>query len=153
MLSSSFRLTFLTNDSLVFVQHAPGQDQWGYEDAGERWLPVHTVESIVSYKPTPHTSFFGKLSCDATAALNISDPQLVSVISLLSADVPNLDSPANVDAAKQVRGEWKMTCTPSEASDSSSSFPPRAHTPTEDFAGYKKRVRRLVRQSAEEAYD
>lgn len=29
-------------------QHAPGQDEWGYEDAGERWLPVHTVESIVS---------------------------------------------------------------------------------------------------------
>lgn len=52
--------------------------------------------------------------------------QLVSVISLLSADVPDLSSPANVDAAKQVR---------------------------EDFAGYKKKVRRLVRQSAEEAFD
>ena len=29
--------------------------------------------------------------------------QLVSVISLLSSDTPNLDSPANVDAAKEVR--------------------------------------------------
>lgn len=28
-------------------QHAPGDDQYGYEDAGERWMPVHTVESIV----------------------------------------------------------------------------------------------------------
>ncbi|PWN26242.1 putative ubiquitin-conjugating enzyme E2 [Jaminaea rosea] len=81
----------------ISILHAPGVDQYGFEDASERWLPVHTVESI-----------------------------LVSVISLLSADVPNLDSPANVDAAKQVR---------------------------EDFAGYKKKVRRLVRQSAEEAYD
>lgn len=33
--------------------------------------------------------------------------QLLSVISLLSSDTPNVDSPANVDAAKQVRGKWK----------------------------------------------
>ena len=31
------------------------------------------------------------------------DRQLLSVISLLSSDKPNLDSPANVDAAKEVR--------------------------------------------------
>ena len=30
-----------------FFQHAPGEDQWGYEDASERWLPIHTVETIV----------------------------------------------------------------------------------------------------------
>ncbi|KAJ3868495.1 ubiquitin-conjugating enzyme [Lentinula novae-zelandiae] len=77
--------------------HAPGDDQYGYEDAGERWMPVHTVESI-----------------------------LVSVISLLSSDSPNLDSPANVDAAKEVRT---------------------------DLTGYKKKVRRLVRLSAEAAFD
>lgn len=29
-------------------QHPPGEDQYGFEDAGERWLPVHTVTSIVS---------------------------------------------------------------------------------------------------------
>lgn len=28
-------------------QHAPGDDEWGYEDAGERWLPVHSVETVV----------------------------------------------------------------------------------------------------------
>lgn len=44
---------------------------------------------------------------------------------MLSADVPDTNSPANVDAAKQVR---------------------------EDFAGYKKKVRRLVRQSAEDTF-
>ncbi|KAJ7584860.1 ubiquitin-conjugating enzyme [Mycena floridula] len=86
-------------DGLVCVSilHAPGDDQYGHEDAGERWMPVHTVESI-----------------------------LVSVISLLSSDTPNLEGPANVDAAKQVR---------------------------DDIAGYRKKVRRLVRQSAEEAFD
>lgn len=31
----------------AFGQHAPGDDQYGYEDAGERWMPVHTVETIV----------------------------------------------------------------------------------------------------------
>jgi len=78
----------------VSILHAPGDDQYGYEDAGERWMPVHTVEAI-----------------------------LISVISLLSSDKPNTDSPANVDAAKEVRT---------------------------DFAGYKKKVRRLVRRSAED---
>ncbi|PFH46506.1 hypothetical protein AMATHDRAFT_7742 [Amanita thiersii Skay4041] len=81
----------------VSILHAPGDDQYGYEDAGERWMPVHTVESI-----------------------------LLSVISLLSSDSPNLDSPANVDAAKEVRT---------------------------DLEGYKKKVRRLVRRSAEEAFE
>ncbi|KAI3625637.1 hypothetical protein CBS9595_000998 [Malassezia furfur] len=74
----------------ISILHAPGKDEFGYEDASERWLP------------------------------------LVSVISLLSSDTPNTDSPANIDAAKQVR---------------------------EDLAGYRKKVRRLVRQSAEEAFD
>ncbi|KAF7307720.1 Ubiquitin-conjugating enzyme [Mycena kentingensis (nom. inval.)] len=78
----------------ISILHAPGEDQYGYEDAGERWMPVHTVESI-----------------------------LVSVISLLSSDSPNPDSPANLDAAIQVRN---------------------------DLAGYKKKVRRLVRQTQEE---
>jgi ubiquitin-protein ligase len=31
----------------ISILHEPGADQYGYEDAGERWLPVHTVESIV----------------------------------------------------------------------------------------------------------
>lgn len=52
--------------------------------------------------------------------------QVLSIISMLSADVPDASSPANVDAAKQVR---------------------------EDFDGYKKKVRRLVRKSADEAWD
>jgi len=81
----------------ISILHAPGEDQWGYEDASERWLPIHTVETI-----------------------------LMSVISLLSQDPPSLDSPANVDAARQVRT---------------------------DLANYRKKVRRLVRKSAEEAFE
>ncbi|WFD29542.1 E2 ubiquitin-conjugating enzyme [Malassezia sp. CBS 17886] len=74
----------------ISILHAPGKDEYGYEDANERWLP------------------------------------LLSVISLLSSNTPNTDSPANIDAAKQVR---------------------------EDIAGYRKKVRRLVRESTEECFD
>ena len=38
----------LIRSTYVTPQHAPGDDQYGYEDAGERWMPVHTVETIVS---------------------------------------------------------------------------------------------------------
>ncbi|CAK8574287.1 unnamed protein product [Lathyrus sativus] len=31
----------------ISILHPPGDDPAGYEDSGERWLPVHTVESIV----------------------------------------------------------------------------------------------------------
>lgn len=31
----------------ISILHAPGQDEYGYEDASERWSPVHSVESIL----------------------------------------------------------------------------------------------------------
>jgi hypothetical protein len=61
-------------------------------------MPVHTVESIVRH-----------LLSMSALRLNILYCQLVSVISLLSSDKPNLDSPANVDAAKEVRTEFEST--------------------------------------------
>ncbi|CEH18095.1 ubiquitin-conjugating enzyme [Ceraceosorus bombacis] len=80
----------------ISILHPPGADEYGYEDAGERWLPVHTVETI-----------------------------LISVISLLSSETPDTESPANIDASVQVR---------------------------DDIKGYRKKVRQLVRRSAEEAF-
>ncbi|UZO29544.1 Ubiquitin-conjugating enzyme E2 15 variant 3 [Rhizophagus irregularis] len=39
-------------------EHPPGEDKYGYEDAGERWMPVHTVEtillSVISMLSTPN---------------------------------------------------------------------------------------------------
>lgn len=40
----------------ISILHAPGKDEWGYEDASERWLPVHTVESIVSRHQLCHSA-------------------------------------------------------------------------------------------------
>ena len=31
----------------ISILHKPGKDEYGYEKESERWLPVHTVESIV----------------------------------------------------------------------------------------------------------
>ncbi len=31
----------------ISILHDPGNDQYGYESASERWLPIHTVTSIV----------------------------------------------------------------------------------------------------------
>lgn len=31
----------------VSILHEPGDDRWGYEKPEERWLPVHTVETIL----------------------------------------------------------------------------------------------------------
>lgn len=92
--------------SLVFLpQHPPEQDQYGYEDAGERWLPVHSVESIVSRlissrKVSPFVSSLTSIFLYLHSLV-----QLLSVISLLSSDTPNTDSPANIDAAKEVRND------------------------------------------------
>ena len=34
-------------DVCISILHEPGDDKWGYEKACERWLPIHTVETIV----------------------------------------------------------------------------------------------------------
>ncbi|KAF0989543.1 hypothetical protein HZS_4454, partial [Henneguya salminicola] len=31
----------------ISILHEPGDDSYGYESASERWLPIHTVESII----------------------------------------------------------------------------------------------------------
>lgn len=42
-------LTYLGFTTVVCISilHEPGDDKWGYEKASERWLPVHTVETII----------------------------------------------------------------------------------------------------------
>ena len=34
-------------DVCISILHEPGDDAFGYEKACERWLPIHTIESIV----------------------------------------------------------------------------------------------------------
>lgn len=43
----------------ISILHEPGDDEYGYEQAEERWLPVHTVEtimlSVISMLASPNT--------------------------------------------------------------------------------------------------
>ena len=34
-------------DVCISILHDPGEDKWGYERPEERWLPIHTVETII----------------------------------------------------------------------------------------------------------
>ncbi|KAG0368200.1 ubiquitin-conjugating enzyme/RWD-like protein [Gamsiella multidivaricata] len=34
-------------DVCISILHPPGEDKYGYEQASERWSPVHTVETIL----------------------------------------------------------------------------------------------------------
>lgn len=31
----------------ISILHPPEEDKYGYEDAGERWMPVHTPHTIL----------------------------------------------------------------------------------------------------------
>ncbi|KAG6868651.1 hypothetical protein C0993_012456 [Termitomyces sp. T159_Od127] len=75
----------------------------------------------------PVEGFSAGLSSSPSPADPSVDPrisQLLSVISLLSSDTPNLDSPANVDAAKQVRTDIE-----GPEVDSDSDFNPGTYVP------------------------
>ena len=86
---------FPNGDVCISILHPPGEDKYGYEDASERWLPVHTVETIGMSLPLIHIS--------KGLSINLDIPVL-SVISMLSS--PNDESPANIEAAvRSVRVE------------------------------------------------
>jgi ubiquitin-conjugating enzyme E2 G1 len=45
--NSSFNEVYPNGDVCISILHPPGEDKWGYERPEERWLPVHTVETIL----------------------------------------------------------------------------------------------------------
>jgi ubiquitin-protein ligase len=57
----------------ISILHDPEVDQYGYEDVGERWLPVHTVETIVSPSPAVSLALIHSLTpfraCDFRSSL------------------------------------------------------------------------------------
>jgi ubiquitin-conjugating enzyme E2 G1 len=57
----------------ISILHPPGEDAWGYEQASERWLPVHTVESIlvsvISMLSSPNDE--SPANIDAAVSLNL----------------------------------------------------------------------------------
>ncbi len=46
MCSTFFSTVDKNGDVCISILHEPGEDKWGYEKPEERWLPIHTVETI-----------------------------------------------------------------------------------------------------------
>jgi len=46
-LSLCLFLVHKNGDVCISILHEPGEDKYGYEQASERWLPIHTVHSIL----------------------------------------------------------------------------------------------------------
>ncbi|PRP85536.1 putative ubiquitin protein ligase [Planoprotostelium fungivorum] len=38
---------YTSGEVCISILHPPGEDAYGYEQASERWLPIHSVESIL----------------------------------------------------------------------------------------------------------
>lgn len=54
-------------DVCISILHEPGDDKYGYEQASERWLPVHTVETIlISVRFYKFSKFLGFASLCAS---------------------------------------------------------------------------------------
>lgn len=43
----SFSTVAKNGDVCISILHEPGEDKFGYEKPEERWLPIHTVETIM----------------------------------------------------------------------------------------------------------
>lgn len=41
------RIVYPDGTVCISILHPPEEDKYGYESAAERWLPVHTPESIL----------------------------------------------------------------------------------------------------------
>lgn len=41
------KLVYENGEVCISILHPPGEDKWGYERPEERWLPVHSVETIL----------------------------------------------------------------------------------------------------------
>lgn len=47
LLSKMFFTVAKNGDVCISILHEPGEDKFGYEKPEERWLPIHTVETIM----------------------------------------------------------------------------------------------------------
>lgn len=43
----TYYLVYDDGEVCISILHPPGEDKYGYERPEERWLPVHTVETIL----------------------------------------------------------------------------------------------------------
>lgn len=71
-------------DVCISILHEPGEDKYGYEKPEERWLPIHTVEtimiSVISMLADPN----GDSPANVDAAVSLMRMCCLVIIKLLS---------------------------------------------------------------------
>lgn len=81
----------------ISILHEPGEDKFGYEKPEERWLPIHTVEtimiSVISMLADPNgdspanvDAAVSLLICDDTESRFINRHEITMNISFLRCD-------------------------------------------------------------------
>lgn len=67
-------------DVCISILHEPGEDKFGYEKPEERWLPIHTVEtimiSVISMLADPNSD--SPANVDAAVSFLHPDPNPLS---------------------------------------------------------------------------
>ena len=86
-----------TFTEMRIVLNIVGEDTYGYEQSGERWMPIHTVRCCLRYTNCQHVTEDGFLTVMAAVDVGQVETIVISVISMLSS--PNDESPANIQAA------------------------------------------------------
>lgn len=82
-MTCSFCLFVVHKDGEVCISilHEPGEDKYGYEKASERWLPIHTVEtiliSVISMISEPNDE--SPANVDAAVSITPSSVQWIAV--------------------------------------------------------------------------
>jgi hypothetical protein len=70
----------------ISILHEPGDDKFGYEKASERWLPVHTVEtiliSVISMLADPNDE--SPANVDAAVSSTHPAPHVFTMLSLFA---------------------------------------------------------------------
>jgi ubiquitin-protein ligase len=73
-------------DVCISILHEPGDDKFGYEKASERWLPVHTVEtiliSVISMLADPNDE--SPANVDAAVSSTHPAPHVFTMLSLFA---------------------------------------------------------------------
>jgi len=65
-----------TGDVCISILHDPGEDKYGYERPEERWLPIHTVEtimvSVISMLADPNDESPANLDAAVSSSLSVT---------------------------------------------------------------------------------
>jgi len=100
----------------ISILHEPGADKWGYEKASERWLPVHTVESIlisvISMLADPNDQSPANVDAAVSAAARRPSPSahFPPASENVARELPRVQEEGGRLCQEKPRGRLNQTC-------------------------------------------